>query len=86
MRRVWSKQLTTFVLWASVIILYCFLPESLKAEIPSIETICVDLSNWAATKTAVEQASPIDMLVNNAGVGIILSLEDVTEELIDQYV
>lgn len=69
----------------SVYYLFIF-SENLKNELPSVETIKVDLSNWKATKAAVEQSCPIDLLVNNAGVGIILPLTEVTEEQTDLLV
>ncbi|KAJ8923031.1 hypothetical protein NQ315_001579 [Exocentrus adspersus] len=53
--------------------------DKLKEEIPSIETIAVNLNDWKATEEAVKSACPIDLLVNNAGQGEILSLMEVTE-------
>lgn len=40
--------------------------ESLKAECPSLTTVCVDLSDWDATREAVKKLTPIQLLVNNA--------------------
>jgi L-xylulose reductase len=40
--------------------------DTLKAEIPSIHTVCVDLADWAATREAVEKLEAVDFLVNNA--------------------
>lgn len=51
---------------------------------PSIETVHVDLRDWTATNRAVEKSLPIDLLVNNAGIGIIGPLTEVTEEQTDQ--
>lgn len=45
--------------------------DTLKAEVPSIHTVCVDLADWDKTKKAVEELGNIDLLVNNAGYGII---------------
>jgi L-xylulose reductase len=42
--------------------------DSLVKESPTIKPICVDLSDWVATKTAVEAIGQIDLLVNNAGI------------------
>jgi NAD(P)-dependent dehydrogenase (short-subunit alcohol dehydrogenase family) len=39
---------------------------ALKTELPNIHTICVDLGDWAATKTAIEKIGTVDFLVNNA--------------------
>ncbi|XP_018564029.1 L-xylulose reductase-like [Anoplophora glabripennis] len=52
----------------------------LKEEIPSLETVAVDLSDWKATQETVKSVCPIDLLVNNAGLGEILALTQVTEE------
>lgn len=62
-------------------------PESLaqlKAECPNIETICVDLSNWDATKAALKDVPPLDGLVNNAGVAVIKPFEEITEKDFDE--
>ncbi|KRT84160.1 dehydrogenase, partial [Oryctes borbonicus] len=57
---------------------------SLQQEVPSIKIVAVDLSNWSATKEALSNIGPIDLLVNNAGVAILEPLLDVTEEHVDQ--
>lgn len=44
----------------------------------------VDLYNWEQTKKSVELSYPIDLLVNNAGIGNIIALTDVTEEDVDK--
>jgi L-xylulose reductase len=41
--------------------------DTLKVEIPSIHTVCVDLADWAATREAVEKLDAVNFLVNNAG-------------------
>nr|CAI5862094.1 unnamed protein product [Callosobruchus analis] len=46
----------------------------------SIEIIELDISDWTATEQAIRNAAPIDLLVNNAGVGMIKSLATVTED------
>ncbi|VEN50191.1 unnamed protein product [Callosobruchus maculatus] len=53
---------------------------ALKKETPAIETIELDISDWKATEKALRNAGPIDLLVNNAGVGMIKSLATVTED------
>ncbi|RZC41116.1 L-xylulose reductase, partial [Asbolus verrucosus] len=58
--------------------------ESLKTEIPSVELLPVDLSDWTATAEAVKTACPIDLLVNNAGLGFIEPLTSLTEEQFDK--
>nr|CAH7753738.1 unnamed protein product [Callosobruchus chinensis] len=47
---------------------------------PAIETIELDVSDWEATEKILRNAGPIDLLVNNAGVGMIKSLTTVTED------
>lgn len=52
------------------------------------ETGCVglpvDLADAAATRQAAEQAGPIDLLVNNAGISILQSFLDTTPEAFDR--
>lgn len=43
--------------------------DSLKSEVPSIETMCVDVGNWEETRAAVKSVLPIHGLVNNAALG-----------------
>lgn len=45
--------------------------DSLQKEDPKIQTICVDLRDWDATRKAVTSVLPIDLLVNNAGIAIL---------------
>ena len=45
--------------------------ESLVKEDPKIQTVCVDLADWDATRNAVKSILPIDLLVNNAGIAIL---------------
>lgn len=59
--------------------------DSLKAEFPNIETICVDLGDWNATRLAVESVLPIDGLVNNAGTSVLAPMLETTPEMIDMY-
>ncbi|CAH1988361.1 unnamed protein product [Acanthoscelides obtectus] len=49
----------------------------------AIETMKLDVSDWKATERALKDAGPIDLLVNNAGVGMIKSLSTVTEDDVD---
>jgi len=57
--------------------------DTLIAECPSILPVCVDLSDWAETRKAVESLPPIDLLVNNAGVAKLMSFLNVQQEDID---
>lgn len=58
---------------------------SLKATYPSIELICVDLSDWMQTKQAVEGLGDIDLLVNNAGIPELTPIRDMEESIIDKH-
>ncbi|CAG7837800.1 unnamed protein product [Allacma fusca] len=41
---------------------------TLKTECPNTHPVAVDLSNWEATREAVEKLPVVDYLVNNAGI------------------
>ena len=57
--------------------------DTLKAECPSVETVACDLTDWEATRAAVEALGPVHCLVNNAGVVHITPFLEVTEAEID---
>ncbi len=57
---------------------------SLQSECSTIQTICVDLMDWDATRTALSQIEPVDVLVNNAGHGGMQAFLQVTPEAFDQ--
>ncbi|XP_054013609.1 L-xylulose reductase [Hylaeus anthracinus] len=50
---------------------------------PRIQTVCVDLRDWNATRKVVESILPIDLLVNNAGVAALQPFLETTEEDFD---
>jgi len=58
--------------------------DSLKAECPNIETVCVDLSKWDETKEAVKKLLPIHGLVNNAAYAKLEPFLESTEAVLDQ--
>jgi len=58
--------------------------DDLVAECPSIRPICVDMSDWAATRLAVEGLAPIDLLVNNAAVSQLAPFLEVQPEHFDE--
>ena len=64
--------------YSATSVLFCF-------QNPEIRTICVDLSDWAATTKSVEEIGPIDLLVNNAGMGILDAFLDAKEVDISKY-
>ncbi|KAJ8322205.1 hypothetical protein KUTeg_000676 [Tegillarca granosa] len=47
-----------------------FVLDKLKVDIPGVRVIQVDLAEWYGTKKVVEEIGDIDLLVNNAGIGI----------------
>jgi len=54
-----------------------------KKQLPNVETVCVDLTDWKATADAVKSVLPIHFLVNNAGAGCTMPFGQYTEQ---QYV
>ena len=58
--------------------------DSLKQENSNINMMCLDLSDWAATREAVSKICPIHLLVNNAAVLNPASLLEATPESFDQ--
>lgn len=42
--------------------------DSLKAEVPGIIPVQVDLGDWENTRVTLQKLGPVDLLVNNAGV------------------
>ena len=59
-------------------VVFCF-------QNPEIRTVCVDLSDWAATRKAVEGIGPVDLLVNNAGFIKLDTFLETTEADINRY-
>jgi len=58
--------------------------DTLKKECPNIQTICVDVNDWNATRKAVQAILPIDGLVNNAAVALLDSFFKVSPEDFDK--
>ncbi|KAJ8300302.1 hypothetical protein KUTeg_021821 [Tegillarca granosa] len=42
--------------------------DKLKAEVPTVNLIQVNISDWDKTKTVLEQIGTVDLLVNNAAI------------------
>ncbi len=59
--------------------------EQLKKELPNIRAEIVDLSDWDATKKAIESFGPIDHAINSAGVIITEELLSITKEAAALY-
>ena len=57
--------------------------DTLKAQCPSVETVACDLTDWEATRAAVETLGPVHCLVNNAGTGYLKPFLEVNEAEID---
>ncbi|XP_067142739.1 L-xylulose reductase-like [Centruroides vittatus] len=57
---------------------------NLQQDIPSVIPVCVDISDWNKTKTAVENIGVIDLLVNNAGIYEEILFGEITEEIFDR--
>ncbi|CAG7731794.1 unnamed protein product, partial [Allacma fusca] len=58
--------------------------DSLKAECPSIETVCADVGNWDETREAVKSVLPIHALVNNAAIAEVAPFLQTTPESFDR--
>jgi len=57
---------------------------NLKADFPSVNTVCVDLADWQATRSAVEGCGQIDYLINNAATVHVEPFLHVTKEHFDE--
>ncbi|KAK3581449.1 hypothetical protein CHS0354_031773 [Potamilus streckersoni] len=58
--------------------------ESLKNEMPEIQTIMVDLADWTATRHALENVGKIDLLVNNAAIMIMSPFLETAKDDLDK--
>ncbi|EEC12752.1 L-xylulose reductase [Ixodes scapularis] len=58
--------------------------EKLKNEVPNVIPVSVDLSNWEATKAALSNVGPIDLLVNNAAIAILEPVGEINPETFDK--
>lgn len=56
----------------------------MAAECPGLQTVCVDLMDWDATRKAVGALGPMNCLVNNAGIGIEETFMKTTPESFDK--
>jgi short-subunit dehydrogenase len=59
---------------------------SLKAESPTINTYCVDMTHWGDLRKVVDSMPAMDGCVNNAGVGMHALFVEATEEQYDGLV
>jgi len=58
--------------------------DSLKAEEPAIQTVCVDLFDIEATLKKIESLGDIHLLVNNAGIAILGPFEEAKPDDFDK--
>lgn len=58
--------------------------DSLSADHPEIRTLCLDLTETALIKSELPKLGPIDLLVNNAAVGILEEFLTISEEAFDK--
>lgn len=58
--------------------------KTLVAECPEIHAVVCDLSDWDKTCSTVTSLGPIDLLVNNAGIGILNSFLEAKKEDFEQ--
>ncbi|XP_072397521.1 L-xylulose reductase-like [Diabrotica undecimpunctata] len=56
---------------------------TLQKEVPRIVPLELDITDWKQTEKALKNIGQIDLLVNNAGMGWLKSMMDITEEDID---
>jgi len=56
---------------------------SVMSQCVDVHAVCVDLTDWHKTQSAVKLLGHIDLLVNNAGVTEILPFTDVTMDGFD---
>ncbi|KAJ8923029.1 hypothetical protein NQ315_001577 [Exocentrus adspersus] len=54
--------------------------DKLKSEHPSIETIQLDVSDWKKTDQVLSKSGPIDLLVNNAGLGWLKPMTEIEQK------
>ena len=58
--------------------------DSLEKEVPGIKTVCCDLSDWDLAKSLLQdiiKEGPIELLVNNAGIGTLEAVGTITKEV-----
>ncbi|KAI4456146.1 d-erythrulose reductase [Holotrichia oblita] len=56
---------------------------TLQQEVPSMQVIPLDVTNWNETEKVLSGLGPIDFLVNNAGPGVFETVLDTTEQQLD---
>ncbi|XP_018564017.1 L-xylulose reductase [Anoplophora glabripennis] len=57
--------------------------DKLKQEYPLIKVLELDISDWKKTEQVLSKIGPVDLLVNNAGMGWVKSMTDIVENDVD---
>ncbi|KAJ8316533.1 hypothetical protein KUTeg_005905 [Tegillarca granosa] len=60
--------------------------DKLKAEVPTVNLIQVNISDWDKTKTVLEQIGTVDLLVNNAAITGDGKFIDAEKELLNDVI
>ncbi|XP_075231134.1 L-xylulose reductase-like [Lycorma delicatula] len=58
--------------------------DTLVEEVPDIEAICIEISDWAITRPVIETIGHVDCLVNNAGIAILAPFLEALPEDFDK--
>ncbi|XP_030760234.1 L-xylulose reductase-like [Sitophilus oryzae] len=58
--------------------------DKLKGEFPTVIPVAVDLGSWNEAQEKIKVVLPVDLLVNCAGLDIIQSVGDITEDAFDK--
>lgn len=58
--------------------------KTLEEECPGVETICVDLSNWEATREALSKLDAFDCLINNAAFIVVKTVMQTSQKEFDE--
>lgn len=77
----------TLVKAGADVIVVCILKdalEQLKSDLPSVQTIHLDLTNWKETEKILTELKAVNCLVNNAGIADCQGVGEVTEEGFDK--
>lgn len=57
--------------------------DDLAKQVPGIEIVCCDVSDWESTRKAVKSVLPVDHLVNNAAVALLTDFFRITSKELD---
>ena len=59
-------------------------PQWTAFQSPGMQTVCVNLADWDATRKAMEDIGPVHLLINNAAVAITQKSMPLTPEALDR--